>query len=62
MQSRSYSPKRDLAVIGVIIIFLAIIIIVGLYTSSTVFWYSQIVLQLIMAGIALWIAFGGGER
>jgi hypothetical protein len=58
----SYSPRRDLAVIGVIVLFLFLIVLVGLYTSSSTFWYGQIVLQLIMAGIALWIAFGGGER
>ena len=56
-----FSPKRDLTVLLVIAIFLAIIVVISLYTSPTVFWYSQIVLQLIMAGIALAIAFGGED-
>ncbi len=52
--------KRDLTVLAVIALFLLIIVVMALTTSPTVFWYGQIVLQLLMAGIALYIAFGGG--
>ncbi len=53
--------KRDLTVLLVIAVFLAIIVGIALTGNTTAFWYGQIVLQLAMAAAALWIAFGGGE-
>ncbi len=52
---------RDLTVLLVIAIFLAIIVGVALTGNPAAFWYSQIILQLLMAAIGLWIAFGRGE-
>ncbi|MEB3760836.1 MAG: hypothetical protein GSR81_08365 [Desulfurococcales archaeon] len=48
--------KRDLTVLLVIAVFIAIIVLIA-FAGSTAFWYGQIILQLIMAAIALKIAF-----
>ena len=53
--------RRDLTVLTVIALFLIIIVITALVGSPTSFWYTQIVAQLLMAAVALWIAFGRGE-
>jgi len=54
--------KRDLMVLAVIAVFLALIVGIALTGNPHVFWYGQIILQLAMAAVALWIAFGRGER
>ena len=53
--------RRDLTVLAVIAVFLIFIVITALVGSPTSFWYTQIVAQLVMAAVALWIAFGRGE-
>ena len=53
--------RRDLTVLLIIALFLVIIVEAALYGTPTSFWYTQIAAQLVMAAIALWIAFGKGE-
>ncbi len=52
--------KRDLTVLSVIAIFIILVILVS-FAGSTAFWYGQIILQLVMAAIALKIAFSEEE-
>ncbi len=53
--------RKDLTVLLIIALFLVIIVEAALYGTPTSFWYTQIAAQLVMAAIALWIAFGKGE-
>jgi hypothetical protein len=54
--------KRDLGILGLIALFLAIIVGIAWTGNTTAFWYGQIILQLLMASIALIVAFGGGKE
>ncbi len=54
-----YNVRKDLTVLGLIAFFIFLIVVIALTGSSTAFWYGQIVLQLVMAGIVLSIAFRG---